>query len=358
MGRFAEGSGREALTDESSGAEGRCEGGLLGRSPEIEEVRRLIDCYAASDRPVLIQGETGVGKELAAKALAERGSRRGQPFLTINCAGLGEQIGLTELFGHARGAFTDAREAKQGLFVAADGGTLFLDEVGELSERVQAELLRTVESGEVRPVGMTQTLQVRVRLVCATNRDLAEQVRERRFRLDLLQRIDVLRLNIPPLRARRGDVTYLAEQFLERRACGRTLRFAQATQEKLERHRWPGNVRELINAIDRAVVVHGGRGTLQPEHLELHEEREPTGVTGGACRCGRGCLQVAGKSWEESCGELLRVHLGMHDGCKAETARALKVPRTSLHRWILRYQVEERRPEGSAAARACTGDGG
>ena len=233
-------------------------GDLLGTSPAMQEVYALIDRVADSDTSVLVTGETGTGKELAARALHDRSRRRGGPFVPINCAAVPETLLESELFGHARGAFTDARATRTGILCQANGGTLFLDEIGELPLALQPKLLRVLQERKVRPVGGDAELPIDVRLVCATNCDLDTAVEEKRFREDLYFRINVITVKLPPLRARGGDVLLLAQDFLERSAAKvdrPVTGIAPEAAKLLMAYPWPGNVRELHNCIERAVAL-------------------------------------------------------------------------------------------------------
>jgi anaerobic nitric oxide reductase transcription regulator len=230
---------------------------MLGASPAIERVRREIDAVADTDFPVLVHGETGVGKELAARAIHAGSRRRDAPFIQVNCAALPEGVIESELFGHVRGAFTGAVAHRAGKFEIADGGTLFLDEIGELPLGVQAKLLRALQEGEVQRVGADKPIRVNVRIVTATNRDLAAEVAHGRFRADLYHRLDVFPLRIPPLRERRTDIPILAGFFLDRHRLQLGLPrvvLAPAAIAALEAADWPGNIRELDHALARAVL--------------------------------------------------------------------------------------------------------
>jgi two-component system response regulator HydG len=231
---------------------------LLGQSPAMASVYDLVDRVAAVDSSVLISGESGTGKELVARAIHRRGKRAGGPFVAINCAAMPEALLESELFGHARGAFTDARTARAGLFVEASGGTLFLDEIGELSLGLQPKLLRALQERKVRPVGGSAEVAFDARIIAASNRDLESLVEEQRFRDDLFYRINVIHVALPPLRARGGDVLLVAQHFVERYAAAankRVVGLSPATAEKLLAYSWPGNVRELQNCIERAVAL-------------------------------------------------------------------------------------------------------
>jgi two-component system response regulator AtoC len=235
--------------------------GLVGGSAAMREVYRLLEKAAAVDATVLLTGETGTGKELAARAIHYGSARRERRFVPVNCGALPAELVESELFGHARGAFTGAAAAKPGLFEEAREGTIFLDEVGELPLAAQVKLNRVLQEKEIRRVGDTQPIPVDVRVIAATHRDLREEVKEGRFREDLFYRLHVLTVTLPPLRERPDDVPLLAAHFLEKhaRAARRTLRgFAPEALRRLAAHAFPGNVRELENVIERAVAVSGG----------------------------------------------------------------------------------------------------
>jgi two-component system response regulator HydG len=233
-------------------------GELLGASRPMRELRRMLARVCTSDANVLIYGETGTGKELVARALHRESERASGPFVALNCAAVPRELLESELFGHVRGAFTDARSDRRGLFEEADGGTLFLDEVGELPAEMQPKLLRALQERRVRPVGSAHERTFDARVVCATNRDLETEVEEGRFREDLFFRLDVLRVEVPPLRARGADVLLLAQRFLERfadRAGKCVTGLSTPAAERLLAYTWPGNVRELENCLERAVAL-------------------------------------------------------------------------------------------------------
>ncbi|MDB4927672.1 MAG: acetoacetate metabolism regulatory protein AtoC [Myxococcaceae bacterium] len=230
---------------------------VLGASPPMARMYELLERVAASDASVLITGETGTGKELVARALHRRSGRRG-PFVAINCAAMPEALLESELFGHAKGAFTDAREARVGLLPQADGGTLFLDEVGDMAPGLQAKLLRALQERRVRPLGAVAEVAFDARVLAATHRDLETAVEEKRFRDDLYYRLNVVKVEVPPLRARGGDVLLLAQRFLEhfaRRAAKPIGSWSAPAAERLLAYAWPGNVRELQNCVERAVAL-------------------------------------------------------------------------------------------------------
>jgi transcriptional regulator with GAF, ATPase, and Fis domain len=243
--------------------------GILGNSPAIRRVLERVERVAPRDTTVLITGESGTGKELIARALHERSNRRERPFIAVNCAALSESLFESELFGHEKGAFTGAISLKRGRFELAQGGTIFLDEVGELALSLQAKLLRVLEQREFERVGGTQTHKLDIRVIAATNRDLAEDVREGRFREDLYHRLNVVNIDSPPLRERKGDVPLLAQHFLQRsiETCKRHVQgLSPEAEEIILQYSWPGNVRELGNAIERAVVLSESEWVL-PEDL-------------------------------------------------------------------------------------------
>jgi two-component system, NtrC family, response regulator HydG len=237
---------------------------LVGDSPAMRQVLDLVDSVAATPVTVLLVGESGTGKELLARTIAERSQRSGRPFLAVNCSALADSLLESELFGHVRGAFTGAGEARRGLFEEADGGTLFLDEVGDISPAMQVRLLRVLQEGEVKPLGSSQVRRVDVRVVTATNRDLRAAVRAGVYRSDLFYRLDVFRIRIPPLRARPEDIAPLVGHFLERHAGAARQLVEPAALELLVAHPWPGNVRELENVVQRALVLGRGAGITAP----------------------------------------------------------------------------------------------
>ena len=231
---------------------------LLGESPAMQRLFDDLRRVADTDASVLVTGESGTGKELVAKALHEQSRRRTKPFVAINCAALPESLLESELFGHKRGAFTDAVTDQRGLFLQADGGTLFLDELGEFPLNLQPKLLRALEERTVRPVGSEKEVPFDVRLIAATNRDLETAVEEKRFREDLYFRVNVIQIKLPPLRSRGTDVLLLAQHYLEGFATAngkKIVGLSDATAKKLLDYAWPGNVRELRNAIERAVAL-------------------------------------------------------------------------------------------------------
>ncbi len=245
---------------------------LIGSSEPMQEIYRTIRRVAESKATVLIQGESGTGKELVARAIHQLSKRSGEPFITVNCAGIQDSLIESELFGHERGAFTDAKQRRIGRFESASGGTLFLDEIGELSPGAQARLLRALQERKIDRVGGSQPIAVDVRVLAASNRNLEHEISEGRFRSDLYYRIHVVPIELPPLRERRGDIGLLARHFLAKahREAGRgPERLSRAALAALEGFPWPGNVRELQNAIEHAVALSDGP-ILEPEDLPRH----------------------------------------------------------------------------------------
>lgn len=232
---------------------------LIGDSPSMQQVHSLIGKVAPTNSTVLVLGETGTGKELVARALHDQSLRAEMPFVAVNCGALPESLIESELFGHRRGSFTGADEARVGLFEVANGGTLFLDEIGELPKSMQAKLLRFLESGEIRRVGENDSVVVDVRVVCATHRHLDEMVVDGDFREDLMFRINTFEINLPPLRDRLGDLpelaTHLAKRFGSTAAADERSLVSQDFLERLASHSWPGNVRELANVIEHASIL-------------------------------------------------------------------------------------------------------
>jgi formate hydrogenlyase transcriptional activator len=234
---------------------------IIGSSPALQQALRQVDLVAAADTTVLIHGETGTGKELIARAIHERSQRRARPLVKLNCSAISAGLVESELFGHLKGAFTGATDKRVGRFELADGGTLFLDEVSELPLDTQTKLLRVLQEGEFEPVGSSKTQQVDVRVIAASNRDLSADVASGRFRADLYYRLNVFPIEVPPLRARTGDIPVLAKFFMERfaRKLGKPLKHIDPqTLAALQAHSWPGNIRDLQNTIERAAVLSSG----------------------------------------------------------------------------------------------------
>ncbi|HHT9117132.1 MAG TPA: sigma-54-dependent transcriptional regulator [Candidatus Hypogeohydataceae bacterium YC38] len=254
---------REKLAEEQPFSE------LVGNTSEMQRILKTVRDVAPSMATVIIYGETGVGKELVAQAIHRYSHRKDKPFVVLHCAALADGVLESELFGHEKGSFTGALYTRKGRFELAHGGTLFLDEVAEMSHSVQVKLLRVVEAGRFERVGGEETRQVDVRLIAATNKELEEQVAQGKFREDLYYRLNVIRINLPPLRDRRADIPLLADYFLihyARRNNKNIQGFSPQALRLLQEYHWPGNVRELENTIERAVVL-CKKGIIEPEHL-------------------------------------------------------------------------------------------
>ena len=243
---------------------------FIGSTHQIRELLDMVARVAETDSTVLIRGESGVGKELVARAVHRQSKRSRQPFVVVDCASLHENLLQSELFGHEKGAYTGAIRLKHGLFEVADRGTVFLDEIGELTPQLQVKLLRVLETGVFRRVGGTADIKVDVRVITATNRSLESMMKDGQFREDLYYRLNVFSIHIPPLRERRDDIRILAEHFIRNSSIApkRSARVGDAAMAVLLRYAWPGNVRELENVIERALILCDG-GIIEPEHLPM-----------------------------------------------------------------------------------------
>ena len=251
---------------------------LIGESREMQSIHQVIGLVASRRATVLITGETGTGKELAARALHLAGNRRGGPWVAVNCSALPESLLESELFGHVRGAFTGAIQSRAGRFEQAQGGTIFLDEIGEMPLELQAKLLRVLQERELQRLGGSETIRLDIRVVAATNCDLAVRVAQGKFRQDLYYRLNVVPLEMPPLRRRPGDVPLLAGHFVEKICCAEGLPrklLAPEALERLCRHSWPGNVRQLENAVEMAVALSADRSSLGTADFPLIESSIP-----------------------------------------------------------------------------------
>jgi two-component system response regulator HydG len=301
---------------------------LLGASPAMQAVFALIRQAAPGDANVLIAGESGTGKELVAKALHYNSLRSERPFVPINCAAVPAGILESELFGHVKGAFTGAVRARRGLFREAEGGTLFLDEIGDMAPELQAKLLRAIEDRAVRPVGSDEVVAVDLRIIAATNKDLAARIQERTFREDLYYRLAVIPIQLPPLRERREDIPLLAEHFLRgaATAAGKSVQgFTPEAMAALLRHPWPGNVRELENVIERAVILTAG-AQIQPDALLLEASVAPPPSALLAQASRRPTL-------DELTAEYVALVLREVGGDKDKAAEILGVSKRTLYRW-------------------------
>ena len=250
-------------------------GNLLGQSPEMKSVFRVIQKVSPTEIAVLILGESGTGKELAAREVRRLSPRATQPFVSINCGAIPENLLESELFGHERGSFTGAHTGRRGRLEMAEGGIVFLDEIGEIPLSLQVKLLRFLQEHEIERVGGRDIIKLDVRIIAATNRDLAKEVRKGQFREDLFYRISVVNVTLPPLRERKQDLLYLAQYFLDRSCAeyGRNLALSQGTREAMLQYSWPGNVRELEHHIQRAVLLSAGK-VIQASDLQLEPETD------------------------------------------------------------------------------------
>jgi len=379
------GQGPAAEEEWSAVAQGA--GFLVGSSPAMRRLVSLAYKIARKNINVVIQGKTGTGKEVLARFIHAASGRAGQSFIPVNCGALPENLLESELFGHERGAFTGASQARRGIFELANRGTLFLDEIGDASPQIQVKLLRVLETGEFMRVGGEKTISTDVRVIAATNVDLEEAIREKTFREDLYYRLNVVRLEIPPLRARAEDIPMLAEHYM--RQLNPDLNLAPGTVRLLRDHTWPGNIRELVNVIRRAVVLCPGE-TILPQHLGsaffAWEESAPTAPQPAAVKAGapaaamegfwehygkeevlegmsagelqqmlhslhglegnvmavmrrRGLSSPAGGGLKESEVEMIRKALDLNRWNITETARSLGIARNTLHRKIKAFNL-------------------
>ena len=305
---------------------------IIGDSPPMRQLQRLIERAGPSDKAILILGESGTGKELVARALHRASQQGDRPMVIINCAALPESLLESELFGHEKGAFTGAVGAKPGLFEVADGGTLFIDEIGELPGSLQAKLLRVLEDGSLRRIGSVQERRVKVRLLAATNRNLAKEVEAKRFREDLYYRINVMSLELPPLRERAGDVALLVRHFL-----GSGWEIDPAALSAMERYRWPGNVRQLINAIERAKILAESE-TIAIGDLPREVSAQEAGDAAPAeDRAASEAVDDLAAIQRSKVVEVLRREAGN----KSRAARALGIDRRKLYRLLEKYAIAD-----------------
>ncbi|MCA9754776.1 MAG: sigma-54-dependent Fis family transcriptional regulator [Candidatus Eisenbacteria bacterium] len=308
--------------------------GIVAESVSMRRVLDLVSRAAASDSPILIQGESGTGKELIARAFHAESPRANGPFVALNCSAIPEALLESQLFGHRKGAFTDAREDHRGLFQEAEGGTLFLDEIGDMALPLQAKLLRALQEREVRPIGASATIRVNVRILAATHQDLDQWVKEGRFRSDLFYRLNVITVKIPPLRDRPEDLVPLIAHFLDKH--GRRLdrpgwTVASDTLELFKHHSWPGNVRELENVIERGLIL-GRDQRITPDDLpESVHDRAPLRADAG-----HSSRPIAEVEKEHIVRTLRAVR-----GNKAAAARILGFDRKTLYRKLEQYRIED-----------------
>ncbi|KAB2910833.1 MAG: sigma-54-dependent Fis family transcriptional regulator [Kofleriaceae bacterium] len=326
--------------------------------PVMQEVFALLDRLAVARSPVVLQGETGVGKEVAARYLHDRSPRSQGPFVPVNCAAIPEHLAESELFGYERGAFTGANAARVGLLEAADGGTLFLDEIGELPATTQGRLLRAVDGGRVRPLGTRAERTIDVRLVSATNRDLLDEVHEKRFRKDLAHRVGAVFIHIPPLRDRRVEIPHLARTLLdaERSRMGRrSLQITAEAMARLQAHDWPGNVRELKHVMELAAAM------TPPEAIEVGvddvlldgcrrvDRDRPCEVTPSPCTTRE--FQPIELQVRDLIRSQMMLALATTHGNQAEAARLLDMPRRTFAMRMNQFRIDvttfRRRSSGS-----------
>jgi Nif-specific regulatory protein len=313
---------------------------LIGHSPPIQTVRQQISLVARSKATVLIRGESGVGKELVARSIHEQSERRSGPFIALNCASLQESLLESELFGHEKGSFTGATEARAGRFEQASGGTIFLDEIGELSHATQAKLLRVLDGHPFERVGGSRPIRTDVRVLAATNRNLEEAVQQLKFRQDLYFRLRVVEIQVPPLRERREDITALANHFLRRFATelGRKVRgFSPRGVQKLATHAWPGNIRELKNAIERTVVLTSGE-LIEAEDLFLSVGGHAAVRAEGTDDWLDSILPISIDDLEKKLIARTLRHTGWN---KTQASQQLGIERSTLDRKIRRYDIQQ-----------------
>ena len=309
---------------------------IIGESPAIVAMRSTTEGLALNDLPVLILGESGTGKEVVSQALHYQGPRADHPFIAVNCAALTESLLESELFGHEKGAFTDARETRAGKFELADGGTLFLDEIGDMSLGGQAKLLRVLEQKTITRVGGAQAIPINVRVVAATNKNLAEAVHDKRFREDLYYRLSVVTLDLPPLRERPEDILLLAEFFLKKfsmQARRPTLRLSTESRRRLQAHAWPGNVRELRNLMERVCFLSPG-DQVESEDLAFILSPERNSAIDMSADLG---LNDATKRFQQ---EYIRRSVKRVNGNMSEAAKLLGLHRSNLYRKMRQLDMD------------------
>ncbi|MBN2498051.1 MAG: sigma 54-interacting transcriptional regulator [Deltaproteobacteria bacterium] len=316
-------------------------GQIIGKSPPMKALYRTLDRVAATDSTALVMGENGTGKELVARAVHYHSSRKQQPFVVQNCSAFNDNLLDSELFGHARGAFTGAVGTKKGLFEVADRGTFFLDEIGDMSPALQVKLLRVLQEGTFIPVGSTEVRKVDVRIIAATNRDLKVLVEQGLFREDLYYRVNVVTLALPPLRERVEDIPLLVEHFLARHATpDRRYRLSSACLERMMDYNWPGNVRELENEIERLVVLRAEDEEIGEEFLSPRIRYEIYPQAAGAIRDQAPSLPEAVERLERT---MILDHLKRSRWNKTRAAESLGISRRNLIRKVQTYKLDRRK---------------
>ena len=316
---------------------------MVGTSAGMGEVQALIAKVGPTGARVLITGENGTGKELVARALHLASPRRDRAFVEVNCAAIPSELIESELFGHVKGSFTGAFADRAGKFEQADGGTLFLDEVGDMSLPAQAKLLRVLQEGVVTRIGGSKSIEVDVRVLAATNKDLGLEIAEGRFREDLLYRLNVVEIHVPPLRERPDDIPLLVSHFAELLASGSGIsrkQFAEDAIRRLQHRPWPGNVRELRNAVERALILSPGK-VVAAADIDALLPRSDVGIAGGGAGAEPPTFETFKQDAERN---FLVQKLREHDWNVSETARALKMPRSNLYKKIERYRLSRENP--------------
>ena len=307
---------------------------MVGKSSKMKSIFSLIDKVAKASSPVLVTGESGTGKELVAKAIHKKSHRRNKPFIVVDCASLSENLLENELFGHEKGAFTDASSMKRGLFEIANGGTLFIDEIGEMKLATQSKLLRAIETHQFRRLGGNKQIVVDVRIIAATNRDLVEEFEKGNFRKDLYYRLNVVTINMPPLRERKEDIPLLVKHFVANsRVTTTKKKIGQGFIKGLMEYDWPGNVRELANVVERVLIISSNE-YITPFDL-------PIGFSRPSVRCSslsdKMSLRELLKDFEKNV--ILRA-LRECGGNKTETAKSLKLSRSKFYRKLKEYHID------------------
>lgn len=316
--------------------------GIVGESAQMQDIFRLVERVADSDSTILINGETGTGKGLIAHAIHKQSYRSNQSFVSINCGAIPENLLESELFGHVKGAFTGATGNKVGKFEAADGGTIFLDEIGDMSHDLQVKILKVLEERCFEPVGSCKTVNVNVRIVAATHRDLEEEVQKGNFREDLFYRLYVIPIKLPALRERRSDIAHLVSHFMHGHHQNNNSNVKAISQEALEvlmQHTWPGNVRELANTIERIVVIKGN-GEIGVDDLppKMKNGSPSTGIVSPELTADGLCLSTAVSEFEK---RLIYQSLEKTKWVKNRAAKLLQVKRTTLVEKIKRYELQK-----------------
>ncbi len=309
---------------------------IIGRSSSMEAVYKAISKVASSDTSILIYGESGTGKELFAKAIHFNSSRKNNPFITVNCSAVPEQLFESELFGHKKGAFTGATADQMGKFQAADGGTIFLDEIAEIPIHLQPKILRVLQEGEIDKIGFVEPIKVNVRIISATNRDLEEMVNENKFRKDLYYRLNIVPISLPPLRMRKDDIPLLADHFLRHyseKVGKMNIHFEKGLFHHFDRYDWPGNVRELENVIERMVVMSTG------DLIKVDELPPEIKYAKASPHSFIKSLPSEGISLEEVEKELIKKALEMNQGNQSKAAQFLGISRQTLLYRMKKYHL-------------------